>query len=48
MREGTMFRIDGRTVRYAGPETVRVFRHGQAPEEFGPGSDLSFLPLPPT
>lgn len=47
MREGTMFRIDDRTVRYAGPETVRVFRHGQAPEELAAGSDLSFLPLPP-
>ena len=48
MREGTLFRIDGPTVRYAGPETVRVFRHGEAPQELGAGSDLSFLPLPPT
>jgi len=48
MREGTMFRVDDRTVRYAGVETVRVFRHGQPPEELGAGSDLSFLPLPPT
>jgi dipeptidase E len=48
LREGTMFRIDGRTVRYSGPETVRIFCHGQAPRELGAGSDLSFLPLPPT
>ncbi len=45
LREGTMFRIDGRTVGYVGPESVRVFRHGQAPVELGAGSDLSFLPL---
>ena len=48
MREGTMFRIDGATVRYQGPETVRVFRHGQPPQELGDGSDLSFLPVRPT
>jgi dipeptidase E len=47
LREGTMFRIDGRTVRYRGPETVRVFCHGQAPRELGDGADLSFLPVPP-
>ena len=41
-----MFRIDGPTVRYAGPETVRVFRHGQAPEELGAGFG-SVVPAPP-
>jgi len=48
MREGTMFRIEGQTVHYLGPETVRVFRHGQVPQELAAGSDLSFLPVRPT
>jgi dipeptidase E len=48
LREGTMFRIDGQTVRYLGPETVRVFRHGQAPQELAAGADMSFLPIRPT
>ena len=48
MREGTMFRIDGPTVRYAGPETVRIFRHGRAPQELAAEADMSFLPFPPT
>jgi dipeptidase E len=48
LREGTMFRIDDRTVRYRGTETVRIFRHGEPPVELADGADLSFLPLPPT
>ena len=48
LREGTMFRIDDREVRYQGPETVRVFRHGQAPQELAAGADMSFLPVRPT
>jgi dipeptidase E len=48
MREGTMFRVDDRTVRYLGPETVRIFRHGREPVELAAGADMSFLPVRPT
>jgi dipeptidase E len=48
LREGTMFRVDDRAVRYLGPETVRIFRHGQPPEELAAGADMSFLPVPPS
>jgi dipeptidase E len=43
LREGTMLLRNGDTLSLSGSRPVRIFRYGKPPEEFNPGSDLSFL-----
>ena len=38
-----MLRVAGRRVTLKGSTGARLFRKGEKPEEYGPGSDLSFL-----
>ncbi len=43
LREGAMLRVEGGLVALKGTTGARVFRKGDNPEEFEPGSDMSFL-----
>jgi len=43
LREGTMFLIEGESLKLIGPRKLRVFRKGKAPAELGDSDDLSFL-----
>jgi dipeptidase E len=43
LREGTMLRLEGHSVQLKGLYTARIFRKGQTPTEFPPGSRLDFL-----
>lgn len=43
LREGAWLLVDGPTVTLQGSTGARIFRRGQAPEEFASGSRLDFL-----
>jgi dipeptidase E len=43
LREGTLLSIDNDTIELQGKRPMRVFRYGQSPREFEPGSNLDFL-----
>lgn len=43
LREGTMLTIDDGKIKFQGNVTMRVFKYGTAPHEYGPGDDLEFL-----
>lgn len=43
LREGCMLRVEGKQATLLGTTNARLFRRGQAPEEFVPPCDLSFL-----
>jgi dipeptidase E len=46
LREGCMLRVEGTRMELRGTTAARLFRRGQAPEEFAPPCDLSFLLAP--
>lgn len=48
LREGCMLRVEGERMELRGSTAARLFRRGQAPEEFHPPCDLSFLLQPVT
>jgi len=43
LREGGMLRVEGHAMTLRGEGGARLFRRGQAPQEFPSGADLSFL-----
>jgi len=43
LREGCMLRVEGKQATLLGTTDARLFRRGQAPQEFVPPCDLSFL-----
>jgi dipeptidase E len=43
LREGTGFRIEGRSMRLLGDKECRIFRGTEEPRELGPADDFSFL-----
>jgi dipeptidase E len=43
LREGTLLRVEGDSIRLVGGETARVFRAGAEPREVGSADDLGFL-----
>jgi dipeptidase E len=43
LREGSLLRVQERTVVLKGPNTARIFRHGEKPFEADPDSNLSPL-----
>lgn len=43
LREGCMLRVEGKQATLLGTTNARLFRRGQAPREFVPPCDLSFL-----
>jgi dipeptidase E len=43
LREGTWLRVDGRAIAVEGTTGARIFRRGEAPEEYASGSRLDFL-----
>jgi dipeptidase E len=43
LREACMFYVEGTALRLCGERSLRVFKHGQEPQEYLPGNDLSFL-----
>ncbi|MEL7449246.1 MAG: dipeptidase PepE [Pseudomonadota bacterium] len=47
LREGCMLRVDGETAQLLGSTRARLFRAGEAPVEYSPPCDMSFLLLPP-
>jgi dipeptidase E len=43
LREASLLRLDGKSLKLEGSRDLRLFEHGKNPKEFPPGSDLSFL-----
>lgn len=43
LRESTMFLVEDGKINLLGSKSVRIFKNGKEPEEYDPGSDLSFL-----
>ena len=43
LREGSMLRVEGQTVRLIGGQSVRIFVHGTEAKEYGPAASLQFL-----
>jgi dipeptidase E len=43
MRDGTMLRVDGASIKVGGSGRVCIFVKGRAPVDFGPGDSLQFL-----
>jgi dipeptidase E len=43
LREGSLLKVDGDSMRLAGKHAIRVFRYGMEPKESGPDDDLDFL-----
>jgi dipeptidase E len=43
MRDGTMLRVDGASIKVGGSGRVCIFVKDQAPVDFGPGESLQFL-----
>ncbi|MFO1077047.1 MAG: dipeptidase PepE [Planctomycetota bacterium] len=46
LREGCWLRVDGDRIELGGTTNARLFRRGEAPAEFAPPCDLSFLSAP--
>jgi len=47
LREGSMLRIEGATIRLIGDRPVRIFMHGEEAQEYSPQASLEFLLLNP-
>ncbi len=43
LREASLLYLDGKLLKLLGKRPMVLFRYGKEPEEFQPGSDLSFL-----
>ena len=43
LREGSMLKVEGSTIRLIGDRAVRIFMHGTAPQEYDPQASLQFL-----
>lgn len=43
LREGSMLRVEGATIRLLGNKPVRIFLHGHDVREYGPEASLQFL-----
>jgi len=43
LRESTLLQVEGNSIELKGSNPMRVFRFGQEPAEYEPGSDISFL-----
>lgn len=43
LREASLFWIEGNSIELMGKRPLRVFRYGKEPQEYDPGSDISFL-----
>ncbi|HJQ25641.1 MAG TPA: dipeptidase PepE [Blastocatellia bacterium] len=43
LREGSMLRVEGATIRLIGDRPVRIFMHGKEPQEYDPQASLQFL-----
>lgn len=43
LREGTLLRVEGDSIRLVGEDSARIFRRGEAPREVGAADDLRFL-----
>ena len=43
LREGSMLRVEGATIRLLGNKPVRIFMHGHDVREYGPEASLQFL-----
>ena len=43
LREGSILRVEGRSLALLGEKTARMFLKGRAPWEVGPSDDLAFL-----
>lgn len=43
LREGTMLKIENKEIELIGNKTLRVFKKGEQPKEFGTSDNLSFL-----
>lgn len=43
LREGSMLRVKGDSIKLKGPLPVRIFLQGEKPMEFEPGDDINFL-----
>jgi dipeptidase E len=43
LREGSLLRIEGETIRLLGPKSARIFVKGLPPREYGPEDSLQFL-----
>lgn len=43
LREGTMFRIEGDSIRLIGEKSVRIFKYGKEIEELKANDDMNFL-----
>ncbi len=48
LREGSLLRIEGGTIRLLGPRPARIFLEGRDPQEHAPGDTLQFLWTGPT
>lgn len=43
LREGTLLRVEGDSIRLVGDDSARIFRRGEAPREVAASDDLRFL-----
>ena len=43
LREGSLLRVEGRTIRLIGDKSVRIFVHGKEAQEYSPQAPLQFL-----
>jgi dipeptidase E len=43
LREGSLLRVEGATIRLLGDKPARIFRHGQEAQEYDPEASLQFL-----
>ena len=43
LREGTMFRLEGNSLKLIGSRSARIFRKGSAPQELNDNDDFDFL-----
>src|SRR5919202_5837307 len=43
LREGSMLKVEGSTIRLIGDRPVRIFMHGKEPQEYDPQASVQFL-----
>jgi dipeptidase E len=43
LREGSILRVEGKTIKLIGPKTARLFLKGEQPREHAPEDSLEFL-----